>query len=170
MESDGVSPGFQPCPGSGETRKAGVGADEAAEALASIGSSRSWLADRAIAPWWYNPAFGVLNGGLLAVGAARNPTLFAWAVVAYTFACGALMWWNQRRVGVWIQHHRGWEGVVFIGQVSALAVLVGVACWLGLARGLTDAFLAAGAAALVITVAFGKVTDVVLRARLEGRP
>jgi hypothetical protein len=146
-----------------------LGSREAEAALAAIGESRSWLADRAIAPWWYNPAFGALNGGLLAMGATRSAMLFAWSVVAYTFACGALMWWNQQRVGAWINHHRGWEHVVFIGQVSALAALSALACWLAFGRGMTAAFLAAGVGALLVTVAFGKVTDVVLRARLEGR-
>ncbi len=147
----------------------GVGPGEAAAALAAVGESRSWLADRATAPWWYHPMFGAFNGGLIAVGAARSAVLFSWSVVGYTFACGALMWWNQQRVGVRIQHHRGWENVVFIGQVLALAVVAGLACWLGLAQGLRVAFLAAGALALLLTVAFGKLTDVVLRARLQGR-
>jgi hypothetical protein len=169
MESERPSQASQPWPERDRTLEGEVGSSEAAAALASIGRSRSWLADRAIAPWWYHPAFGALNGALLAVGAARNSMLLTWSVVAYTFACGALMWWNQRRVGVWIRHHQGWENVAFIGQVSALAGLVALACWLGLARGLTAAFPAAGAAALLVTVAFGKVTDVVLRARLEGR-
>jgi hypothetical protein len=147
-----------------------VSQSDAAAALAAAHESRSWLADRAIAPWWYNPMFGVLNGGLFAVAAARSTVLFAWSVVGYTLACGALGWWNQRRVGVWIQHHHGWENVVFIGQVLALGVVAALACWLGLARGLTWAFFAAGALALVLTVAFGKATDAVLRAKLMAWP
>ncbi len=153
-----------PCPRPGEA----VNPSDAAAALAAAHESRSWLADRAIAPWWYNVMFGALNGGLVAVAAARSTTLFAWSVVGYTFACGALMWWNQRRVGVWIQHHHGLENMVFIGQVIALGVVAALAAWLGLAKGLTWAFFAAGALALVLTVAFGKVTDAVLRAKLVG--
>jgi len=151
-------------------REEAVGPAEAAEALAAAARSRSWLADRAIAPWWYNPVFGALNGGLIAVAAARSTELFAWSVVAYTIVCGALMWWNQRRVGVWIQHHRGWENVVFVGQVLALGMVATLACWLGLGRGLTWAFFAAGVLAIALTMAFGKLTETVLRAKLVGRP
>lgn len=169
MESDGSSGAPRWVPSLGMGRRDNVGAGEAADALNAVRESCAWLADRAIAPWWYHPMFGALNGGLIAVGAARSTVLFGWAIVGYTFACGALMWWNQRRVGVWIQHHRSWENVVFMGQVLALAVVAGLACWLGLVQGLTTAFLVAGALALFVTVAFGKVTDVVLRARLERR-
>jgi hypothetical protein len=147
-----------------------VGPSEAAANLAAAHESRSWLADRAIAPWWYNPIFGALNGGLISMAAARSSVLFAWSVVGYTFACGALMWWNQRRVGVWIQHHHGLENVVFIGQVLALGGVAGLACWLGLAHGLIWPFFVAGALALVLTVVFGKVTDTVLRAKLVAGP
>ena len=138
--------------------------------VASAHASRSWLADRAIAPWWYNPIFGAPNGGLIAIAASRSTLLFAWSVVGYAFACGALMWWNQRRVGVWIEHRHGLENMVFTGQLLALGVVAALACWLGLALGLTWAFFAGGALALVLTVAFGKVTDAVLRAKLVGRP
>ena len=44
-----------------------VGLSDAAAALAAAHESHSWLADRAIAPWWYNPIFGALNGGLIAI-------------------------------------------------------------------------------------------------------
>ena len=146
-----------------------VGLSDAAAALAAAHESRSWMADRAIAPWWYNPIFGALNGGLIAIAASRSSMLFAWSVVTYTFACGGLMWWNQRRVGVWIEHHHGLENVVLTSQVLALGAVAAVACWLGLAEGLTWAFFACGALALVLTVAFGKVTDAVLRAKLVGQ-
>ena len=33
---------------------------EAAGSLSAIDGSRSWLADRVIAPAWYHPAFGLL--------------------------------------------------------------------------------------------------------------
>ena len=46
--------------------------DTAAAALALAHASRSWLADRAIAPWWYNPMFGALNGGLIAIAACSQ--------------------------------------------------------------------------------------------------
>ena len=147
-----------------------VGLSDAAAALALAHASRSWLADRAIAPWWYNPVSGALNGGLIAMAASRSTLLFAWSVLGYTFACGALMWWNQRRVGVWIEHRHGLENMVFTGQLLALGVVAALACWLGLAQGLTWAFFAGVALALVLTVAFGKVTEAVLRAKLVGRP
>src|SRR5215472_7012326 len=77
-----------------------MAAGEAATALSAIHGSRSWLADRIIAPCWYHLAFGLLAGGVIAEAEIRSWTVFAWSVAAYTVGCGALMWWNQRRVGV----------------------------------------------------------------------
>lgn len=160
MESDGWTEGAQASP-------AQLSSGEAAEAMAMIGSSRAWLADRVIAPCWYHPALGALNGGLIAVGEARNWVVFSWAVVAYSVGCGALMWVNQRRVGVWVSYFRGWVNIVFALQVLALAVLAGLACWLGLGRGVRGAFVVAGLVAVPVTVVFGRWTDKVLRARFE---
>ena len=64
---------------------------EAAGSLSAIDGSRSWLADRVIAPAWYHPAFGLLAGGVIAEGELRNWALLAWSVAAYTVGCGALM-------------------------------------------------------------------------------
>jgi hypothetical protein len=43
-----------------------------------------------------------------------------------------------------------------------------IACWLGLDRGTHGAFLAAGALAVPLTVAFGRWTDKLLRTRLQA--
>ena len=157
---------------SGEATRSDASIDvsprEAAEAMATIGSSRAWVADRIIAPGWYHPALGALNGALIAVGAARNWALFSWAVVAYTIGCGALMWVNQRRVGIWVSYFRGQTNTVFALQVLSLAVLAGLACWLGIGHGLKAAFILAGVLAVPVTVGFGRWTDQVLRARFEG--
>jgi hypothetical protein len=65
--------------------------DAAASSRSAIGGSRSWLADRAIAPCWYHPAFGLLAGGVIAGAEIRNWALFAWSVAAYTAGCGVLV-------------------------------------------------------------------------------
>lgn len=141
---------------------------EAASSISAIDASRSWLADRIIAPDWYHPAFGVLAGGAIAEAEIRSWVLFGWSVAAYTVGCGALSWWNQRRVGVAMEYFDCRTRAVFAGHVLALAGLIAVACWLGLGRGAHGAFLAAGALAVPLTVASGRWTDRLLRARLQA--
>ncbi len=143
---------------------------EAAGSLSAIDGSRSWLADRVIAPRWYHPAFGLLAGGVIAEGEIRNWALFAWSVVAYTAGCGALMWWNQRRVGVTMKYFDARTRAVFTAHVLILGGLAAVACWLGLDRGVHGAFLAAGVLAVPLTAVFGYSTDRLLRARLQTAP
>jgi hypothetical protein len=145
-------------------------AGEAASALSAIGGSRSWLAERVIAPAWYHPAFGLLAGGVIAEGEIRSWALFAWSVVAYTAGCGALGWWNQRRVGLTMNYYDACTRAVFAAHVLALSGLAVIACWLGLDRGVHGAFLAAGVLAVPLTVVFGHWTDRLLRARLQAAP
>jgi len=140
---------------------------DAASAISAIDGTRSWLADRMIAPGWYHLAFGLLAGGVIAEAEIRNWMLFAWSVVAYTVGCGALSWWNQRRVGVAMKYFDACTRAVFGGQVITLIGLVAAACWLGLDRGIHGAFLTAGVLALPLTVVFGRWTDKLLRARLQ---
>jgi hypothetical protein len=143
---------------------------EAASSLSAIDGSRSWLADRVIAPCWYHPAFGLLAGGLIAEGAIRSWALFAWSVAAYTAGCGALSWWNQRRVGVAMKYFDARTRAVFAAHVLILGGLAASACWLGLDRGVPGAFLAAGVLAVALTVVSGHWTDRLLRARLQACP
>jgi hypothetical protein len=49
---------------------------EAASAISAIDASRSWLADRIIAPGWFHLAFGVLAGGTIAEAEIRSWMLF----------------------------------------------------------------------------------------------
>jgi hypothetical protein len=143
---------------------------EAEEAMSAIEASRSWLADRVIAPGWFHLASGVLAGGAIAEAESRSWVLFGWSVAAYTVGCGALAWWNQRRVGVAIKYFDCRTRAVFAGHVLTLAGLITIACWLGLDRGTHGAFLAAGALAVPLTVVFGRWTDRLLRARLQASP
>ena len=143
---------------------------EAASSLSAIDGSRSWLADRVIAPAWYHPAFGLLAGGALAEAEIRSWALFAWSVAAYTAGCGALMWWNQRRVSLTMNYFDACTRAVFTAHVLALAGLAAAACWLGLDRGVHGAFLAAGVLAVPLTVVSGHWTDRLLRTRLQTAP
>jgi hypothetical protein len=145
-----------------------IARDEATGAISAIARSRSWLADRLIAPRWYHPAFGLLGGGAIAEADARSWVLFAWSVVAYTVGCSALMWLNQRRVGVSMAYFDAKTSAVFACNVLTLSVLIALACWLDLDRGLRGALVAAGVLAVPLTVLFGRWTDRVLRGRLAG--
>ncbi|MGH3164409.1 MAG: hypothetical protein ACRDN0_00755 [Trebonia sp.] len=142
--------------------------DEAASSLSAIDDSRSWLANRIIAPGWYHVAFGLLVGGVIAEAEVRDWTLFGWSVAAYTVGCGVLSWWNQRRVGVAMNYFDCRTRAVFAAHVLALSGLVALACWLGLDRGIHGVFLAAGVLAVPLTVASGRWTDRLLRARLRA--
>lgn len=143
---------------------------EAARSLSAIDGSRSYLAGRLIAPGWYHLAFGLLAGGVIAEAEIRSWALFAWSVVAYTVGCGALMWWNQRRVGVTTTYFDPCTRAVFTAHVLTLGGLTAIACWLGLDREVHGAFLAAGVLAVPLTVAFGRWTDRLLRVRLQAGP
>jgi hypothetical protein len=140
---------------------------DAAAAIASVASGRQWLARRVIAPRWYHPALGLCAGALIAIAELRDWTLFFWAVAGYTVACGTIQWVNQRRAGVWIRNFQGWRGLVFALEVLALSALVGAACWLEFGVGVRGAFLVAGLIAVPIEVAFGTLTDGVIRAQLQ---
>lgn len=157
MESDGDS----------SRAAAEIAPGKAVSALAAIDDSRSWLADRMIAPGWYHLAFGLLAGGVIAEAEIRSWMLFAWSVVAYTAGCSALMWWNQRRVGVAMKYFDACTRAVFACHVLTLAGLTAIACWLGFDRGTPFVFMAAGVLAVPLTVVFGRWTDNLLRARLQ---
>jgi hypothetical protein len=148
----------------------GMASAEAASSLSAIDGSRSWLADRIIAPGWYHLAFGLLAGAVIAEAEIRDWALFGWSVAAYTAGCGALMWWNQRRVGVTMKYFDARTRAVYAAHVLTLGGLSAIACWLGLDRGVHGAFLAAGVLAMLLTVVFGQWTDRLLRARLLAAP
>ena len=94
--------------------------------------------------------------------------LFAWSVAGYTVGCGALMWMNQRRAGVAMKYFDACTRATFAGHVLTLSALIAIACWLDLDRGTRGAFLAVGVVAVPLTVAFGRRTDKLLRARLQA--
>jgi hypothetical protein len=141
---------------------------DAASALAAITGSRSWLADRIIAPRWYHLAFGLLAGGAIAEAELHSWMLFGWSVAAYTIGCGVLGWWNQRRVGVAMKYFDARVRAVFASHILTLSGLIALTCWLGLHRGTHGAFVAAGVLAVPLTVGFGLWTDKLLRARLQA--
>ncbi len=152
----------------GRRAAAEIAPDEAAAAISAIGGSRSWLADRIIAPGWYHLSLGLLACAAIAEAEMHSWALFAWSVAGYTVGCGALAWVNQRRVGVAMKYFDACTRAVFAGHVLTLSTLIAVACWLDLDRGTPGAFLAAGVLAVPLEVAFGRWTDQLLRARLQA--
>lgn len=145
-----------------------VESEEAASTLAAIADSRSSLADRMIAPWWYHPALGLLAGAAIAEADARSWLLVGWSIAGYTVGCGALLWLNQRRVAVAMRYFDPRTRLVFSLHVATLTALIAVACWLDLDRGIQGAFIVAGVLAVAVTVAFGRWSDSVLRTRLQA--
>jgi len=143
---------------------------EATTALSTIDASRSWLADRLVAPAWYHLAFGLLAGSAIAEAELRSGVVVAWSVVAYTVGCAALLWWNHRRVGIAMDYFDAPTRAVYFGHIVSLSGLIAIACWLDLGRGAHGAFVAAGALAVPVTVFFGRWTDRLLRSRLRANP
>jgi hypothetical protein len=154
--------------GDGDRTASSVEPAEAAVAMAVIDHSRDWVAGRIIAPGWYHPAFGLLAGAAIAEAEARSWAVFAWSVAAYTLGCGALMWFNQRRVGLVMRYFDAATRAIWAANVLALSALIALACWLELDRGVRGAFLVAGVLAVPVAVLFGQWTDRVLRARVRA--
>ena len=99
----------------------------------------------ASSPCWFHPSIRAARRGGGPEAEIRSVMLFAWSVVVYTIACGALMWWNQQRVGVAIQYFDWRTRAVCAAHVLALTGLIAAACGLGLRPGrMHGAFLAAG--------------------------
>lgn len=136
---------------------------EAARQLADLDASNAEMARRAVAPWWYHPALGLLVGGMIATMAA--PLVWRSAYLVVFFPCLLLlMHAYRRRTGVWVN---GWRAgrTRFVSGVLAVSVfLIGLASF-GLAQ-LYDqpfAYLAGGVLTAVVATAAGPLWEVAFR-------
>ena len=82
--------------------------DEAAAAaqLRRLQADREAMADRAMQPWWYDVALGVLVFALLAVVAVGNPFLTIGAVAVFALCLRRLAAAYQRLTGFWVDGFR----------------------------------------------------------------
>ena len=85
-----------------------VVADEATAArqLAQLRADRAAMADRALQPWWYDVALGLLVFGLLSVLAVGNPFLTIGAVALFGAGLRWLVSAYQRITGFWVDGFR----------------------------------------------------------------
>jgi len=84
----------------------GVDRDDAAAQLAALQADRSAMADRALQPWWYDAALGLLVFGLLSVVALGNPFVIVPAVALFGAGLRWLVSAYQRITGFWVDGFR----------------------------------------------------------------
>jgi hypothetical protein len=148
---------------------AGIGQDEAAAALASVGATRAQLADRITTPGWYHPVLGLLAGGLIASSELDNLAVFFAALLVYAVGCGVLISSYRRLTGVWVSGlRRGPAGRVSLLLVGTLYIIAGLAALAGLGLGVPGAFVVGGVVAFVAVVVLGRRFDDALRRELRA--
>jgi hypothetical protein len=76
--------------------------DTAAAQLAALQADREALADRALQPWWYDVALGLLLFGFLASYALDSLWVTFPALVLFAAGLGALVAAYRRMTGIWV--------------------------------------------------------------------
>jgi hypothetical protein len=120
MESDGTT-----------TDQATAAAD-----LAALQAGRAAMADRAMQPWWYDVALGLLVFGLISSYSAHENWVTAVALVFFLAGCAALMTAYKRITGFWVNGLRPGATqravrVWVVGYVVVLASAAGAEYGLG---------------------------------------
>ena len=95
--------------------------DVAAAQLAALDADRAALADRVVAPWWYDVALGLLLFGFLSSYAFDSLWVTFPALVVFGAALGALVAAYKRITGIWV--NVTWR-VMVVWSALVLAVLV----------------------------------------------
>ena len=111
-------------------------ATAAAADLAALRSGRARLAERAMQPWWYDVALGLLVFGLLSSYSAHEEWVTAVALVVFLAGCAALMATYERITGFWVNGLRPGRTrrvvrVWLVGYVAVLAIATGAEYGLG---------------------------------------
>jgi hypothetical protein len=75
---------------------------DAAAALAALGADRSAMADRAMQPWWYDVALGLLVFQLVASYSLHRNWVTLLAVAVLVVGCLALKRTYERITGFWV--------------------------------------------------------------------
>ena len=99
-----------------------VDRDTAAAQLAALQADRAALADRALQPWWYDVALGLLLFGFLSSYAFDSPWVTFPALVVFGAGLGALVSAYKRITGIWVDVTWGAMGA---STAVALPVVVG---------------------------------------------
>jgi hypothetical protein len=95
--------------------------DVAAAQLAALDADRAALADRVVAPWWYDVALGLLLFGFLSSYAVDSLWVTFPALVVFGAGLGALVAAYKRITGIWV--NVTWP-VMLVWSALVLAVLV----------------------------------------------
>jgi len=107
----------------------GIDRDDAAAQLAALQADRAALADRVVAPWWYDVSLGVLLFGFLASYAFDSLWVTFPAVVLFLGALGALVAAYRRITGIWVNITWGamaiWLAIVLPVLVAAFVLAEG---------------------------------------------
>lgn len=118
----------------------------AATQLAVLQADRAAMADRAMQPWWYDAALGLLVFGLFAQYSLDSDWLSVAASLAFVAGVSALMTWYRRRTGFWVGGLRAGRTRRAIGAWLALYVVVVLAAvWLQNSHDVRWAMVVAGA-------------------------
>jgi len=145
-------------------------------ALQAATQSHEALAERARAPVWYNPALGLMMGGL--TGAMAGPTwLLLMTEVLFMAGVAVLVTAYRRKTGMWINGYRaGRTRLVAVSMAAATLVIMCVGVWLKVERGLWQAPLVGAPIVAVLVTVAGYVwqaayrADLADQARLPRRP
>ena len=76
--------------------------DAAAAQLAALQADRAALADRVVAPWWYDVVLGLLLFGFLSSYAFDSHWVSAVAIVVFLVGLGVLVSAYKRITGIWV--------------------------------------------------------------------
>ena len=125
---------------------------EAAAQLAALRADREALADRAVAPWWYDATLGLLLFGFLASYAFDSLWVTFPALVVFFLGLALLVSAYKRTTGIWVSVT--WPVMAIW---TALVLLVLVPAFV-LAEGFDQhwAMVVAGAVLGVAVVVFGR--------------
>jgi len=120
-------------------------ARDAAAQLATLHADRAAVADRAMQPWWYDVALGLLVFGLLAQYSLDSDWLSTAASLLFVAGIAALASWYRRRTGFWIGGLRPGRTRRAIWAWGVLYVVVLLAAvWLENVRHVAGAMAVAG--------------------------
>ena len=119
---------------------------DATAQLAALDADRAAMADRAMQPWWYDVALGLLVFGMLAQYSLDSDWLSFVSSLVFVAGCVALATWYRRRHGFWVGGFRAGRTRRAIGAWMALYVVVLLgAVWLENVQHVGGAMVVAGA-------------------------